>query len=159
MKEKMNKMISIRPYRAEDKAQLIQLIRSNTPEYFAPEEEADFVSYLDNEIEDYFVVEQNEEIVGCGGVNYAENRSVGIISWGMIRPELHGNRIGTVLLQYRLDFLKNTENVKRITVRTSQLTYRFYEKNGFRLVDTKKDFWADGLDLCYMEYDSGPKLA
>ncbi len=155
MKEKMTKMISIRPYRAEDKAQLIQLIRSNTPEYFAPEEEADFVSYLDNEIEDYFVVERNEEIVGCGGVNYAENRSVGIISWGMIHPELHGNRIGTVLLQYRLDFLKNTESVKRITVRTSQLTYRFYEKNGFRLVDTKKDFWAEGLDLCYMEYDPG----
>lgn len=159
MKEKMTKMISIRPYRAEDKAQLIQLIRSNTPEYFAPEEEADFVSYLDNEIEDYFVVEQKGEIVGCGGVNYAESRSVGIISWGMIHPGFQGKRIGTVLLQYRLDFLKNTGSVKRITVRTSQLTYGFYEKNGFRLIDTKKDFWAEGLDLCCMEYNPGQESA
>ena len=70
----------------------------------------------------------------------------------MIHPEYHGKSIGTTLLQHRLEFLKNTERVKRITVRTSQLVYKFYEKNGFRLLESKKDFWAEGLDMYYMEY-------
>lgn len=142
----------IRPYKPEDREQLLRIIRENTPAYFAPKEEADFADYLDNEIETYFVVESGGLIVGCGGVNLMENRTIGIISWGMIHPEYHGKNIGTALLQHRLEFLKNTERVKRITVRTSQLVYKFYEKNGFRLLESKKDFWAEGLDMYYMEY-------
>lgn len=144
--------MKIRPYTSEDKEQLLSIIRTNTPTYFAPEEETDFADYLENEREDYFVVESEEQIVGCGGVNYSEDKSVGIISWGMIHPDFHGKKIGTALLQHRLDVLKNTPGVNRITVRTSQLTYPFYEKNGFQLIETKKDFWAPGLDMYYMEY-------
>lgn len=144
--------MKIRSYIPADKETLLHIIRTNTPTYFAPEEEADFVAYLENERADYFVVELAGQIVGCGGVNYSEDRSVGIISWGMIHPDFHGKKIGTALLKYRIDVLKNTPGVHRITVRTSQLTYQFYEKNGFRLIETKKDFWAPGLDMYYMEY-------
>lgn len=145
--------MKIRNYRTEDKEQLVQIIRENTSAYFAPEEESDFVDYLDNEIEEYFVVELNGKIIGCGGINFDENKTVGIISWGMIHPEYHGKNAGTALLQYRLKLLKSIESVKRITVRTSQLVYQFYEKNGFCLIESKKDFWAKGIDMYYMEYD------
>lgn len=146
-------MLNIRSYLPEDKEQLLQIIRTNTPTYFAPEEEADFADYLENEREDYFVVEFAGQIVGCGGVNYSEDKSVGIISWGMIHPDFHGKKIGTELLKYRIDVLKNTPSVNQITVRTSQLTYPFYEKNGFQLIETQKDFWAPGLDMCFMNYE------
>jgi len=144
--------LKIRPYIPEDKDKLLQIIRTNTPTYFAPEEEADFADYLEGEREEYFVIESGGELVGCGGVNYTDDKSVGIISWGMIHPDFHGKKIGTALLRHRLDVLKNTPTVKRITVRTSQLTYQFYEKNGFRLIEATKDFWAPGLDMYYMEY-------
>jgi N-acetylglutamate synthase-like GNAT family acetyltransferase len=57
---------------------LLELLRLNTPKYFAPEEKAEFVSYLTHEIEQYFVVELYGEILGCGGVNLVENGTVGI---------------------------------------------------------------------------------
>lgn len=145
-------MTIIRDYKPTDKNTLLQIIRDNTPAYFALEEEQDFSDYLDNEIEDYFVVETDGQIVGCGGVNFEENKTTGIISWGMVHPDHHGNKIGSALLQYRLDFLKNIKSVTRITVRTSQLVYKFYEKHGFRLIESKKDFWAKGIDMYYMEY-------
>lgn len=142
----------IRNYNPTDKLTLLRIIRDNTPAYFAQEEEQDFSDYLDNEVEAYFVVETDGKIVGCGGVNFDENKTIGIISWGMIHPDYHGKKLGGALLQYRLDFLKNTESVKRITVRTSQFVYKFYEKYGFQLIESKKDFWAPGIDMYYMEY-------
>lgn len=148
----MKKMTAIRNYKPTDKNTLLQIIRDNTPAYFAQEEEQDFADYLDNEIEDYFVVEADGKIVGCGGVNFEENKTIGIISWGMVHPDHHGKKIGSALLQHRLNFLKNIKSVKRITVRTSQLVYKFYEKHDFRLIESKKDFWAKGIDMYYMEY-------
>lgn len=144
--------INIRTYSATDKSQLLTIIRDNTPKYFAVEEEADFSDYLDNEIEDYFVVETENKIVGCGGVNFSEDKTIGIISWGMIHPDYQGKKIGTELLNHRLNFLKNVKSAQLITVRTTQLSYPFYEKNGFELKETQKDFWAKGFDMYYMEY-------
>ena len=40
--------IHIREYSSSDKKMVIELLRLNTPKYFAPEEENDFIQYLDN---------------------------------------------------------------------------------------------------------------
>ena len=36
-------------------------------------------------------------------------------------------------------------------LRTTQLAFQFYEKMGFELDKTKKDFWAKGFDLYQMK--------
>ncbi|MFT5915729.1 MAG: ribosomal-protein-alanine N-acetyltransferase [Bacteroidia bacterium] len=142
----------IRPYSQSDQPTLVDLLRLNTPKYFALEEEAEFISYLAHEIEQYFVVELNDEIVGCGGINLVENGAVGRISWDMLYPNSQGKGIGSKLLQHRIGVLKSNHTVKQIVVRTSQHVYPFYEKNGFELKEIKKDYWADGFDLYLMEY-------
>jgi ribosomal protein S18 acetylase RimI-like enzyme len=37
-------------------------------------------------------------------------------------------------------------------VRTSQHAWRFFEKMGFELQKTEKNFWAPGFDLYQMKY-------
>jgi len=56
------------------------------------------------------------------------------------------------LLNHRIEKLRNISSIKKIIVRTSQLVYKFYEKQGFVLLEVKKDYWADGLDMYKMEY-------
>jgi ribosomal-protein-alanine N-acetyltransferase len=143
---------TIRPYASADQETLLQLLRLNTPHYFAPEEEADFVHYLKNEREEYFVLEYQGEVIGCGGINYSEDKQTGKISWDIFHPAYHGKGLGSQLLRYRISLLKDRAQVRHITVRTSQLVYAFYEKNGFQLVKVIKEYWAPGFDLYKMVY-------
>lgn len=144
---------TIREYQPTDKNAVIDLIRQNTPAYFAQEEEADFSNYLDSERELYFVLLFNNGIVGCGGINFTEDKTCGKISWDIIHPQHQGKSLGTQLLKYRIEKLKSVGSIRKITVRTSQLVYKFYEKQGFTLKEIKKDYWAKGFDMYNMEYN------
>ena len=114
-------MVTIREYRTTDKDDVMELIRRNTPEYFAAEEEIDLSDYLDREIESYYVLVTNDRIVGCGGINFADDKPVGKISWDIIHPDYQGKSLGKQLLEYRIDKLKSIDRVRKITVRTSQV--------------------------------------
>ena len=144
--------LEIRAYKYSDKDVVINILRQNTPQYFSPEEEKDLVYYLDNEIDFYFVLELNDEIVGCGGINYADNKTTGKISWDLLDPNFQRKGLGTILLNHRIDLLKNDKEIKKIIVRTSQIVYKFYEKSDFKLFEIVKDYWAEGFDLYNMEY-------
>lgn len=148
----MDNLITIREYKSIDKSAVVELIRFNIPKYFAPSEEDDFSRYLDFEIELYYVLLFDGKLVGCGGINFSDNRMTGKISWDILHPEYQGKSLGTYLLEYRIKKLKSIDSVQRITVRTSQLAYEFYGKRGFELLEIKKDYWAKGFDMYRMEY-------
>lgn len=143
-------MTNIRFYNSSDKNAIIELFRLNTPLYFSPDEEADLDKYLENELELYFVLENEGEIVGCGGINFPDQNSA-TISWDLFHPDFHGKGFGSKLLRYRLDQLKELQDILKIKVRTSQLVYQFYEKNGFKLLRTEDNYWAEGFHLYEME--------
>lgn len=140
----------IRKYSTVDKPKAMELFRQNTPQYFDFAEEKYFENYLDNEVEDYFVYEQNSEIVGAGGINYFPNEKSARISWDMIDPKSHGKGIGRELTQYRIEYLRNKKDLKIIIVRTSQVAYKFYEKMGFELEKIEPEFWSKNFDLYQM---------
>ncbi|WP_274475713.1 GNAT family N-acetyltransferase [Mangrovimonas aestuarii] len=145
------KIMNIRQYKASDKSTLIEILKKNVPEYFAEKEIEDLNQYLDYGVEEYFVVEINGETVGAGGINFKDNRRIGIISWDYIKPKYHGMGIGRALLKYRLDTISKRNTIKKVIVRTSQKTYPFYAKGGFEVKEIVKDYWAEGFDLYYME--------
>jgi [ribosomal protein S18]-alanine N-acetyltransferase len=148
----MSALITIRDYETNDKADIINLIRLNTPEFFAADEEEDLEKYLETEKELYYVLLYDGKIVGCGGINFADNKTIGKISWDIFHPEYQGKSLGTKLLKHRIDILKSIESIQKITVRTSQIAYKFYEKQGFELFEIKKNYWAAGFDMYNMEY-------
>ena len=149
----------IRDYSESDKPEVIKILQLNTPEYFDPSEETEFIDFLDNKIEDYFVVLRNSKIVGAGGINYFLDENTSRISWDMIHPDYHGKGVGTELTQYRIDLSKtSSKNIELIVVRTSQLTYQFYKKMGFELDKIEKDYWAKNFDLYQMKMRIKQKL-
>ena len=148
----MTKLISIREYEPKDKNEVINLIRLNTPEYFAVEEEDYLIKYLETEIELYYVLLNDQKIVGCGGINFMDNNTIGKISWDIFHPDFQGKSLGTKLLKHRIEKLNSINGIQKIIVRTSQVAYKFYLKQGFELLEVKKNYWAEGFDMYNMIY-------
>jgi ribosomal-protein-alanine N-acetyltransferase len=149
----LNDKFTIRPYRLGDKAAVINLMKLNTPKYFAQEEQSAFKHFLENEIDQYFVIEFKTEIFGCGGFNCSEDESIAYITWDMVHPHFHGLTLGTQLLRHRMQLLKLYGNVHSIIVRTSQLTFPFYEKRGFKCLEIQENYWAPGFDMVVMRWE------
>ena len=145
--------LTIREYKSNDKNEVLAILKRNVPKYFAESEIEDLEDYLKHKIEKYFVAKIGDVIIGEGGINFDDNSETAKISWGFIDTQFKGIGIGQSLLKYRTDFIKSNYNAKTIKVRTSQLAYKFYEKNGFTLKKIEKDYWAAGFDLYSMTYE------
>ncbi|CAH0995708.1 hypothetical protein EMA8858_01833 [Emticicia aquatica] len=143
--------MQIRKYQHSDRKSIIDLLRQNTPTYFAPSEESDLNDFLDNHLENYFVVEVENEVLACGGFNTSEDEKIIRISWDIVHPQFQGKGLGSKLIKFRIQKIKEIKNIEIIVVRTSQLVYQFYEKFGFELKEIVRNFWADGFDLYHME--------
>lgn len=147
-------MVIVRAYEVRDRDVVLNIMQENIPVYFAQDEKEDLKYYLDFEIEQFFVLEVDNKIVACGGINLELKENRGVISWDMVLPSEQGKGYGRKLLEHRIAILKNMEAISLITVRTSQLTYLFYQKNGFILNQIVKDYWAKDFDLYSMEFGS-----
>jgi len=141
----------IRAYTIQDKNKVLAIFQLNVPTHFAEREVKDLSDYLDRHIEQYFVIEKAGEIIGAGGINFENDSKTGVISWDFLHPDEQGKGYGKMLLQYRLDILKSIHDIENVSVRTSQLTFQFYEKSGFTTTEIRKNFWAKGFDLYKME--------
>ncbi len=141
----------IRTYEKTDQARLLEIFQENTPSAFDPSELADLRDYLNNSIEIYYVLEKDGIIAGAGGINFFEGKRMASLSWDFISPTFQGQGLGSELARFRIQVIKEIKSVKTIRVRTTQISYQFYEKMGFQLQHIVKDFWANGYDLYYME--------
>lgn len=141
----------IKPFIKADKPTLINLLKLNTPKYFHKDEEQDLINYIDKEIEDYYVLLLNKEILGGGGINYFKEQKLARLSWDFLHPKIHGKGYGKELVNYRLNKIKENSLFSVVEVRTSQHTYVFYQKCGFKLKEIKNNYWAKGYNLYHME--------
>lgn len=142
-------MIKIRLYQSKDRAKLIEFFHLNTPAFFCPCELADFELFLTENGDTYFVAENDGALTGAGG--YHTEKDTGRLSWYIVHPSHHGKGTGRMLLEHSLSALRAIPGIIKTEVRTSQLVYPFYEKSGFRLIETQDDYWCKGMHLYYME--------
>lgn len=148
--------MNIRLYQPEDKQACIEIFKSNMPRFFATSELPEFELWLD-ELEvgkerhkdsgagQYFVIEMMSEIVGCGG--YAKiNENEAILTWGMVAQSLHGKGMGKAFLEYRLGAIRSLLPAASVVLDTTQFSYGFFERLGFKVTGIIKDFYGQGLD-------------
>lgn len=137
-----------RDYTPGDRSVCLAVFDSNVPWYFVPHEREEYAAYLDALPGPYFVVEE-DCVVGCGG--YAPNADGSIVlCWGMVRHELHGQGIGKLLLERRLEHICRNQSTAVVTTNTSQHTRAFFEKFGFVCYRVIPNGYAEGLDRCEM---------
>ena len=145
------KSFMIRLSKHSDRDVLIQNMKSNVPQYFAESEIVEFMDYLNEHAEHYYVYEDHGIIIGSGGINYFLDEGMARISWDIIHTAHQNRGIGKQLVLYRINEIKKIPKIKFVIVRTSQMVYPFYQQLGFQLEFITKDYWAKGFDLYQMQ--------
>jgi len=141
----------IRKYNQKDRPELIEIFKLNTPKYFDSNEVKDFEEYLDQNADTYLTIEIENRIAGGTGYQITDNYTIGRITWIFFHPDFSGLGLGRQSVEYCLNIFKTNPSIKKLVVTTSQLAYKFFEKFGYKLTYTEKDYWGKGLDLYTME--------
>lgn len=137
------------------RADCIEVFKSNLPKFFAPDELQLFETFLDHDTEDnYYVVEDDGHLLGCGGIFLDKKTDEAGLSWGMVHARHHLKGIGKLFTQYRIDLLKKLYPAKIYKIDTSQHTAAFYEKNGFNIVCIIPDGFGKGIDKYTMKMEN-----
>ena len=140
--------MDLRPCQPSDHSACLAVFDSNTPDYFAPSDRAEFDKFLHESTKPYFVMEHDGALLGCGG--YYLSKGVARLSWGMVDRAWHRRGLGRLLLLYRLREVSKSGAAPMVQLSTSQLTAPFFERQGFKRIETIKDGYAAGIDRVEM---------
>ena len=144
----------IRPFTPEDLEGCLGLLESNTPEHFVPGDDTLLSEFLSKTRGHYYVVEEDGRIVACGGMEQEPppEEDVATLCWGIVHADAQRQGIGRALTEHRLQqFLPGHPQVRRVRVNTTQKVQGFYERLGFKVVEVKRDHYAEGLDHVRLE--------
>jgi predicted GNAT family N-acyltransferase len=147
--------MNIRPYTPADMEAVVAIFRSNIPKYFTPEEEPGLHSFMNDRLDDYYVVEVDGSVVGCGGIALNADIDPQTVSlcWGMVREDHLGTGLGKALTEFRIGLAIEKYPGIAITIGTSQHTEGFYQKYGFVTVEHTSDGYGPGIDMCRMRLE------
>lgn len=140
----------IRTFKLSDKENVIKIFNSNCPKYFDKNDLSDLVDFLDNCADNNFkVVLNNNEVIGCGGHYVKQSDKVFGIAWVMFRRFSIGQvNFQNITTQFFKHILTNIENEKLdydIVINTTQLLEKTFNKF---------DFWTERI----IENGFGEKL-
>lgn len=146
--------LTIRPYQARDHAGCMRAFEGNRPRFFASHEQVEFQTLLNDLSESIeqdqvfdFVVEYENQIAACAGFYLPpdEDSPAGLV-WGMVAKEFHRKGFGKQLLDFRLKKIQELRPGAAVVLDTTQFSFAFFQKSGFRVTGIIKDFYDIGLD-------------
>lgn len=154
--------MKIREYKKKDHVACMEIIRSNTPEFFGMDEvplfkewlyaqEKGDLAYSVSEKEFYFVLEENGQVLGSAGYLLLKKTNEIFLSWGMVNRKFQKLGYGKELLEYRIKSISQNFPEKKICLATTQDIAPFFEKYGFKVINIKPKFYSEFLDRYEME--------
>ena len=137
-------------YQPHHLPEVLNIFRSNMPKYFFDYEEKLLVEQLTHRIFDYYVLKENTNYIGSGGIGLNADDTVSLC-WGMVHGDFHNKHYGVSLLQFRLEKIKEKWPGKKVVNVNSQHTTGFFEKYGFKTLNVIENGFGPGLHECKME--------
>ncbi len=152
-----NDNVTFATYTEHDKAAVLAVLRSNTPEFFAEREEEDLVATLDDPDGPHWVLRTSDEVVGYGGFEIGNMYNRVVLTWGMVHRKMHRQGLGRFLLAHRArEAARETGgNTRWLVVDTTPHVAPFYEKCGFDRVEVWEDGYRAGFDMVVLRMPFG----
>lgn len=160
----MNQEAIISKYEAAYKEVCMEIFKTNVPTYFTLEEVNEFERFLeklgDPEVLDnpiYYVMKVESTLIGCGGFGEKEGidetPSITFV-WGMVDRSSHKKGFGEQLLRFRLAEIPLYFPGKPVILDTTQFSYTFFEKYGFKTVKITENGYGEGMHRYDMVLES-----
>ncbi len=136
--------IFFRQYRRTDYQACRDIFAANCPEFFAPNEEAEYQEFLDAVPESYEVCEVDGQVRGAFGL-LPDSGNEKRLSWILLDPEVQGVGIGQKLMERVIDLghLSETRNVR---IAASHKSAPFFARFGAMSTSSTRDGWGPGMD-------------
>lgn len=146
-------MTSIRfiPFKKQYLDDCVALFKSNLTGYFSPDEVSDFVKFLENHAStnNYYVGLKEQLVVACGG--WDKQTKGFYLRWGIIDSKQHKLGLGSKLLQFRIEKIRELYGNVDIYIKTSGKAHGFFEKFGFQVNQVIPNGIDKGIDEYQMQ--------
>ncbi len=101
-------------------------------------------------VADYFFVLETDKIIGSAGFYVLAEEKRTHFTWGMVDGGLHNKGYGKLLFQHRVDKAKELYPGYKITLGTSQYTFKYYEKFGMKVESITPNGFGNNYDKYFM---------
>jgi predicted N-acetyltransferase YhbS len=139
--------VLIREYRDADRAAVLAAFQSNVPAHFPASEEDWLISALEEPDGPFFVIEDDGEVVGCGGYELSDFYNLGTLVFGLLHAHRHRAGLGRMLLAHRMVAMAADPHRPRyVTIDTHPHVAGFYERHGFHVMARWTGGYRSGRD-------------
>lgn len=137
-------------YLSTDRFGCLNAFKSNVPNYFTNEEIKDFEAFLtrlesNNNKTQFYVINYENKIIGCGGFGDKDNTGIISLAWGHVHKDYHKMGYGEKLLKHRMEQIKLLYPEFPVVIDTTQYSYGFFEKYGFKVTKITNDYYEIGM--------------
>jgi len=144
----MTPRASFRPYSRTDKEACLAIFDANCPTFFAPNERADYKSFLDDGPNGYEVCEVSSRVVAAFGL-ISDKKGLAL-NWIMLDPGSQGLGIGSVIMK-RVISLGVASQSPVMKIAASQKSAPFFARFGAVVTMLTEEGWGPGMDRVDME--------
>jgi GNAT superfamily N-acetyltransferase len=135
---------TIREYTPEDLQACLTVYHSNEGQFFPTGRVDEFTGFLERGTSYFLVVEHENEVVGCGGLELSGDGPWAWFMHGMIHKDRQNRGLGTTLLAARLSLLEPEGQPMVVRLRAGTAAASFYDRFGFALHSVTQNHFGPG---------------
>jgi GNAT superfamily N-acetyltransferase len=133
----------LRPYQPKDLASCLLLFDENCPDFFAPNERAEYSAFLEGSPEGYEVVILDGRVVGAFGLSPHEAGGLAV-RWIMVSRHVHGRGLGSTMMERMLASARS-QGAKQLHIAASHKSAPFFARFGASETARIKDGWGPDM--------------
>lgn len=143
-------IVKFQNYNGGHFSECLKLFDENCPEYFAENEKADYIAYLERGPMDYKVGFEGSHLVSAFGLTQGSDNSRARVSWILVSVNSKGKGIGAQMMAA----VKNSALEKKcvaIDIAASHLSAPFFKKYGAIVLNEIPNGWGKDMHRIDME--------
>jgi GNAT superfamily N-acetyltransferase len=142
----------IRPYVTSDREACLALFDANCPGYFAPNERANYETFLNDSPPAYSVCLEGDAIIGAFGVLPGSDAGKYHLNWILLAPHAQGRGMGSAIMKHAVASARRS-GARRLAIAASHRSAPFFARFGAQRLAYTPDGWGPGMHRVDMELD------